>query len=29
VQARTKAGGSDMDLVHEIEKQIAVKLASK
>jgi hypothetical protein len=29
VQARTKAGGSDMDLVHEVEKQIAVKLASK
>lgn len=28
VQARTKAGGSDLDLAHEIEKQIAVKLAT-
>jgi hypothetical protein len=28
VQARTPAGGSDMDLVHDIEKQIALKLNS-
>lgn len=27
VQTRTKSGGSDTDLAHEIEKQIAVKLA--
>jgi hypothetical protein len=27
VQARTKGGGSDMGLVHELEKQIALKLA--
>jgi hypothetical protein len=26
VQARTPGGGSDIDLVHEIEKQIALKL---
>ncbi len=26
VQARTKGGGSDLDLAHEIEKQIALKL---
>lgn len=26
VQARTKGGGSDIDLAHEIEKQIALKL---
>lgn len=26
VQTRTKGGGSDLDLAHEIEKQIAVKL---
>ena len=26
VQARTKGGGSDVDLAHEIEKQIALKL---
>jgi hypothetical protein len=29
VQARTKGGGSDIDLTHEIEKQIAVKLATR
>ncbi len=28
VQARTKGGGADVDLTHEIEKQIAVKLAA-
>ncbi len=27
VQARTKNGGSNMELVHEVEKEIAVKLA--
>jgi hypothetical protein len=27
VQTRTKGGGTDSDLTHEIEKQIAVKLA--
>lgn len=27
VQARTLGGGSDIDLAHEIEKQIALKLA--
>ena len=27
VQARTKAGGTDLDLVHEIDKQIALRLA--
>jgi hypothetical protein len=27
VQARTKSGGSDLNLVHELEKQIALKLA--
>ncbi len=27
VQVRTKAGGSDIDLAHEIEKQIALQLA--
>ena len=26
VQTRTKGGGSDLDLAHEIEKQIALKL---
>ena len=26
VQVRTKAGGTDIDLAHEIEKQIALKL---
>lgn len=26
VQVRTKAGGADMDLTHEIEKEIALKL---
>lgn len=26
VQARTPGGGSDIDLAHEIEKQIALKL---
>ena len=26
VQARTKGGGSDIDLTHELEKQIALKL---
>lgn len=26
VQVRTKSGGSDLDLAHEIEKQIALKL---
>jgi hypothetical protein len=26
VQARTKGGGSNMDLVHEVEKEIALKL---
>ena len=29
VQARTKGGGSDMDLAHEIEKQIGIKLATR
>lgn len=28
VQARTSAGGTDMNLVYEIEKRIAVKLAA-
>lgn len=28
VQVRTKAGGTDVDLAHELEKQIAVKLAT-
>lgn len=27
VQARTKAGGTDLDLVHELDKQIALRLA--
>ena len=27
VQARTKMGGTDIDLVHELEKQIAIRLA--
>jgi len=27
VQARGKAGGTDLDLVHEIDKQIALRLA--
>jgi hypothetical protein len=27
VQARTKMGGKDLDLVHELEKEIALKLA--
>ena len=26
VQARTKAGGTDLDLVHELDKQIALRL---
>ncbi|MEY2429294.1 MAG: hypothetical protein QOJ40_2179 [Verrucomicrobiota bacterium] len=29
VQTRTKAGGPDIDLAHEIEKQIALKLVSR
>ena len=29
VQARTKAGGSDQELTHELEKQIALQLASR
>ena len=29
VQARTPGGGSDVDLLHEIDKQIAVKLATR
>jgi len=29
VQARTKGGGTDLDLAHEIEKQIALHLASR
>jgi hypothetical protein len=29
VQQRTQGGGSDMDLAHEVEKQIAVKLATR
>lgn len=29
VQARTKAGGTDKPLTHEIEKQIGIKLASQ
>jgi hypothetical protein len=29
VQTRTQAGGSDLPLAHEIEKQIALKLATK
>ncbi len=29
VQTRTKAGGTDKPLVHELEKQIALKLASR
>jgi hypothetical protein len=28
VQARTRAGGTDLDLAHEIEKQIALQLAA-
>jgi hypothetical protein len=28
VQARTKGGGVDVDLAHEIEKQIAIRLAT-
>ena len=27
VQVRTKAGGRDLDLAHELEKQVALKLA--
>ncbi len=27
VQARTKGGGSDLELAHELEKEIALKLA--
>lgn len=27
VQARTKAGGTDLDLVHELDKQIALRLS--
>lgn len=29
VQARTSGGASDVDLLHEIDKQIAVKLATR
>ena len=29
VQVRTKAGGSDQELTHELEKQIALRLASR
>jgi hypothetical protein len=29
VQARTKTGGSDQELTHELEKQIALHLASR
>ena len=29
VQVRTKAGGTDLDLTQELQKQIAVKLASR
>jgi hypothetical protein len=29
VQARTSAGGVDVDLAHEIEKQVAVQLATR
>ena len=29
VQARTKGGGTDLDLAHEIEKQIALHLAAR
>ncbi|HZQ47683.1 MAG TPA: hypothetical protein VFC07_11765 [Verrucomicrobiae bacterium] len=29
VQARTKAGGTDLDLAHEIEKQIALQLVAR
>jgi hypothetical protein len=29
VQTRTLAGGTDLDLAHEIEKQIALKLVSR
>ena len=29
VQVRTQGGGSDVDLAHEVEKQIAVKLATR
>jgi hypothetical protein len=29
VQARTKAGGTDVDLAHEMEKQVALKLVGK
>jgi hypothetical protein len=29
VQVRTSGGGSDKPLTHEIEKQIAVKLAAQ
>jgi hypothetical protein len=29
VQTRTKAGGPDIDLAHEIEKQIALKLVTR
>jgi len=28
VQVRTKAGGTDIDLAHELEKQIGIKLAT-
>ena len=28
VQARTKVGGTDLDLAHELDKQIAVRLAA-
>jgi hypothetical protein len=29
VEARTKGGGSDLDLAHEIEKQIALQLVAR
>ncbi len=29
VQARTRGGGRDLDLAHEIEKQIAIQLATQ
>jgi hypothetical protein len=29
VQARTQGGGSDLNLAHEVEKQIALKLVAR
>jgi hypothetical protein len=29
VQTRTKGGGSDQELTHELEKQIALKLSAR